>query len=273
VNDSPEVLRIAIEAVEQLIAGGKLAEAEILVAQLYAAAPGDLRISAIATSIQKSAKGGNTEEPPEGDAYHRWYYDRLIWKSISWLGMEIYKSPLDLWSYQEIIFELRPSIIVEFGTHSGASAHYFATVAAAVAPKAYVLSVDITDKRIVPHLRDAPGIEFLTSSSTATNVAQRISELRVELPGPVFAILDSDHSKTHVLDEMLLLRPLMRAGDYLVVEDSNINGHPVLPNWGEGPFEAVQEYLERFPGDFELDRRRELKFGWTFAPHGFLRRR
>jgi cephalosporin hydroxylase len=97
--------------------------------------------------------------------------------------------------------------------------------------------------------------------------------LRTERPGPVFAILDSDHRMDHVLGEMLLLRPLLLPGDYLIVEDSNINGHPVLPDWGPGPFEAAAEYFARFPSDYERDTAREHKFSFTFATNGFLIRR
>ena len=46
----------------------------------------------------------------------------------------------------------------------------------------------------------------------------------------------------HVLAEMKLLRPLLSAGDYLIVEDSILNGHPVLPGWGPGPYEAIEAY-------------------------------
>jgi cephalosporin hydroxylase len=96
------------------------------------------------------------------------------------------------------------------------------------------------------------------------------SQAEGRFPGPVFAILDSDHTKRHVLAEMLLLRPLMKPGDYMVVEDSNINGHPVLPDWGEGPYEAIQEYLKTYPNDYRKDEARESKFGFTFATGGFL---
>lgn len=69
------------------------------------------------------------------------------------------------------------------------------------------------------------------------------------------------------------LRPVLVSGDYLVVEDSNVNGHPVLRSFGPGPYEAVREYFRRFPGDYEHDTEREAKFGFTFATNGFLRRR
>ncbi|MET2789164.1 CmcI family methyltransferase, partial [Mycobacterium tuberculosis] len=98
----------------------------------------------------------------------------------------------------------------------------------------------------------------------------QIQRLKNEYPGKIFAILDSDHSMNHVLAEMKLLRPLLSAGDYLVVEDSNINGHPVLPGFGPGPYEAIEAYEDEFPNDYKHDAERENKFGWTSAPNGFL---
>jgi cephalosporin hydroxylase len=59
-------------------------------------------------------------------------------------------------------------------------------------------------------------------------------------------------------------------GSYLVVEDTNINGHPVLPGWGPGPLEAVQKFLTE-TDEFAVDDSRE-KFLLTFNPHGYIRR-
>ena len=67
-----------------------------------------------------------------------------------------------------------------------------------------------------------------------------------------------------------MLRDLTRPGDYVVVEDGNINGHPVLPDWGPGPWEAIEEYESRHPDDYRHDTEREGKFGFTFAPRGYL---
>jgi cephalosporin hydroxylase len=54
------------------------------------------------------------------------------------------------------------------------------------------------------------------------------------------------------------------------VEDSNLNGHPVMPDYGPGPFEAVERYLTAHAGSYLRDDARERKFGFTFAPGGFL---
>ena len=55
-----------------------------------------------------------------------------------------------------------------------------------------------------------------------------------------------------------------------MVEDADINGHPVNPNYGPGPYEAVQQFLAEHPGAYRRDEAREAKFGWTVAPGGFL---
>ena len=72
------------------------------------------------------------------------------------------------------------------------------------------------------------------------------------------------------MGELNLLRPLLLSGDYVVVEDSNINGHPVISGWGPGPYEAIEDYFRLFPDDYRHDQERENKFGFTFAPNGFL---
>jgi cephalosporin hydroxylase len=101
-------------------------------------------------------------------------------------------------------------------------------------------------------------------------IAEQIGRLKAEFPGKIFAILDNDHSMNHVLAEMKRLRPLLSAGDYMVVEDSHVNGHPVLPGFGPGPYEAIEAYEREFPNDYRHDVARENKFGWTFATNGFL---
>lgn len=205
-----------------------------------------------------------------GDAYHRWYYKTQVWMSTKWMGLPTYKSVSDMWNYQEILYSLQPSLVVEFGTFSGGSALFFATVMRQTGNPFKIVSVDVNSAQVAEKVKRDPDIELLTISSTDSSVASRIAALKTQYPGNVFAILDSDHTKPHVLAEMMLLRPLLNSGDYMVVEDSNINGHPVLPLWGAGPYEAIEEYFKQFPNDYSFDRERETKFGFTFAPNGFL---
>jgi cephalosporin hydroxylase len=69
---------------------------------------------------------------------------------------------------------------------------------------------------------------------------------------------------------MISLRDVLQPDDYLIVEDSNINGHPVARNWGAGPFEAMEEYFRRYPDDYRRDTQREHRFAFTMATNGFL---
>jgi cephalosporin hydroxylase len=208
-----------------------------------------------------------------GTRYHLWYYRNLIWDTTTWVGVKTLKSPADMWNYQEILHSLRPSLVIEFGTRYGGSALFFAAVMRQIGNRFKLLSVDIDAGTVSEQTRRDPDIELLTMSSSDRKVGERIRALRIEYPGPAFVILDSDHSKAHVLAEMKMLRPLLISGDYMIVEDSNVNGHPVNPSHGPGPFEAANEYFQQYPEDYTHDNARETKFGFTFATRGFLIRR
>jgi cephalosporin hydroxylase len=86
----------------------------------------------------------------------------------------------------------------------------------------------------------------------------------------LIALLDSDHSQAHVSRDLDLLSKYVSVGSYLVVEDTNINGHPTFRRFGPGPYEPVRGFLCR-SDEFEVDRTRE-KFLMTFNPMGFLKR-
>jgi cephalosporin hydroxylase len=206
----------------------------------------------------------------EAEEYHKWYYNTFVWKKTTWLGITCWKSVSDMWNYQEILYDLQPSLVVEFGSNQGGSAVFFASLMRHNGKPFKVLSVDINHKPLAPAARRDPDILFVESSSTEPAIAEQIQSLKNEFPGKIFAILDSDHTMNHVLAEMKLLRPLLSSGDYLLVEDSTVNGHPVLPGWGPGPYEAIEAYEREFPNDYTHDVDRENKFGWTFAPYGFL---
>ncbi len=219
------------------------------------------------THVRAEVIGSSDPAPTD---YHIWYYGAGVWKSTSWLGVRTLKSVSDMWNYQEVLTELRPRLVVEFGTAYGGSALYFASVLDGLGLDYRILTVDTLPGRIDQQAIDHSRIDVVTASSTSSETAAHISQLRSLFAGPMFAILDSDHSGAHVRAELELITPLLASGDYLVVEDSNLNGHPVMPDYGPGPYEAVESYLADHPGAYRRDEAREAKFGFTFAPGGWL---
>jgi cephalosporin hydroxylase len=200
--------------------------------------------------------------------FHRLFYNsgKQTWSNTHWLGVPAQKCAFDLWVYQELLHELRPAVIVECGTANGGSALYLASICDLLG-HGEVVTVDIADE---PGRPSHDRITYLTGSSTDPEILEKVRQL-VGSRAPVVVILDSDHSRDHVLNELHLYAPLVSAGSYLIVEDSNVNGHPVVPDFGPGPAEAVTQFLAE-TDEFEIDRSRE-KFFLTFNPSGYLRRR
>lgn len=201
-------------------------------------------------------------------AFHRLFYDRFeqTWDNATWLGVKLLKCPFDAWVLQEILWETKPDLIVECGTRFGGSAHFFATLCDLLG-HGEILTIDI-DVPDVPRPAH-PRITYLAGSSIAAPI---LAEVRARAEGSsVMVILDSDHSEAHVARELRAYGPLVTPGCYLVVEDTNLNGHPVFPAHGPGPKEAVERFLAE-THDFEVDRTRE-KFFLTFNPGGYLRRK
>jgi cephalosporin hydroxylase len=210
---------------------------------------------------------GSKDAAP-GTAYFRWYYDSGVWKRQHYRGVRILKVPTDLWNYQEIFTERGIDWVVETGTAHGGSALYFADLLELSGARGKVITIDVSHR--VLQVQEHPRIKLLLADSASQETAARLAR---EIPvqrGPLFMILDSDHSKAHVLGELHALTPLLRSGDYLVVEDTCVNGHPVRPEFGPGPMEALEEFLRTHPGHFIVDREREAKFGYTAAPSGYL---
>lgn len=209
---------------------------------------------------------------PAGDAYLRWYYDSLVWKHLNYRGVRILKNPLDLWNYQEVFEERSIEWVIETGTRHGGSALYFADLLAARGNPGMVISIDIDHDSLQIDRTAHPYIMLLRGDSASTELISEVRRLLPEPRGSLFIILDSDHTQPHVLRELNAYVPLMRSGDYLVVEDTCINGHPVKPDFGPGPMEAIDEFLAMNPGLLRADVEREEKFGCTFAPKGhFIR--
>lgn len=186
------------------------------------------------------------------------------WTEATWLGAQALKNPLDLWVYQEILFETQPELIVETGTYRGGSAAFLASMCDLLG-HGEIVSIDIEQVR-----EDYPNHSRITylggRSSTDPDVVAEVGERAAGKR--TLVILDSDHSQRHVEAELDAYAPLVPVGGYLIVEDSNIGQirKDLLP----GPLEAIERFTA-MTDEFEIDRSRE-KFLITFNPSGYLRR-
>lgn len=225
-----------------------------------------LRRSLSAPAVTPSTLSGPAARQEVIDEFHRLYYgDRdRTWKNTFWMGTRVLKLPLDLWLYQEMIHRVRPDVIVECGTRFGGSALFMAHMLDLVG-HGRVITVDID---VQPDRPVHDRITYVTGSSVDGGI---VEDLRREVEGQVcMVVLDSDHSEAHVYAEMCAYSSIVSVGSYLVVEDSNVHGHPVYPQHPRGPWEAVERFLgER--DDFEHDPTSH-KFMVTFNPGGVLRR-
>ncbi len=198
--------------------------------------------------------------------FHRAFYNSSqTWRANTWLGVPTYKCPLDCWIYQEIVGEVKPDLIIECGTARGGSTLFLASLCDLLGG-GEIISVDTWD---LPDRPQHPRITYLLGSSTAEAIVEQVKKAT---PGKsrIMVILDSDHSRQHVARELEIYSELVTKDSYLIVEDSNINNHPVKPDFGPGPMEALHDFL-KVNHNFEIDRSRE-RLLLTFNPDGYLKR-
>lgn len=219
--------------------------------------------------IDRDQAGLSSGDAEAVDRFHQLYYQRWVDDSdtinLSWFGYRLLKCPMDLWMYQELLVRTRPDFVVEAGTYLGGSALYLATIFDQIG-HGRIITIDITPQ---PDRPVHPRIDYVLGSSIDPAVVQRVVE---SIAGQrAMVILDSDHTEDHVHAEMTAYSPLVHVGDYMIVEDTNVNGHPAWPSFGPGPMEAVNRFLSQRQ-DFEVDSRCE-RFLMTLNPSGYLRRR
>ena len=200
--------------------------------------------------------------------FQKLYFDAYVlgrtWSETHWMGFPLFKCPLDVWVYQELIAEQRPDWIVETGTCAGGSALFFAHMCDLVG-NGRILTVDLQ-----PYSDPQPEhdrITYLLGSSTSDEVLSQVRET-IGDERTVLVVLDSDHRCDHVYEEMHAYADMVSVGSYLIVEDSNLNGHPTKPTFGPGPMEAIDRFLPE-DGRFRIDYERE-KFLVTWNPRGYL---
>jgi cephalosporin hydroxylase len=211
----------------------------------------------------------SSEEVELVGQFHQLYYQQWLSRggdtnNLSWLGHQIVKCPLDLWIYQELLVRTRPDVVIETGTWYGGSALFMAMIQDLIG-HGQVITIDTEPK---PNRPRHPRVVYFTGSSVDKAIIGLVGE--AVGTGRAMVVLDSDHRTAHVYDEIIAYSPFVQVGDYLIVEDTNINGHPVFPDFGPGPMEALEQFLAD-NDEFTIDKRCE-RFLMSLNPKGYLRR-
>lgn len=199
--------------------------------------------------------------------------------NFSWLGRPIIQYPQDMIAVQEIIWQVKPDLIIETGIAHGGSLIFDASMLELLGDGGQVLGIDID---IREHNRVEiekhpmfKRITMIEGSSIDEEIVRQVYDF-AKGKKRVMVFLDSMHTHDHVLKELELYSPLVTAGSYLVVFDTIIEDMPedFFPDrlWGKGnnPKTAVWEFLKK-NDYFEIDKEMENKLLITVAPDGYLR--
>lgn len=204
--------------------------------------------------------------------------------NFSWMGRPIIQYPQDMVAMQEIIWEIKPDLIIETGIAHGGSLIFSASmlelIASCTGEQGEVVGIDID---IRPHNRKAieehpmfKRITMIQGSSIAPEIVAQVVE-KAKGKKRVLVCLDSNHTHQHVLKELKAYAPLTSVGSYCVVFDTVVEDMPKElagdRPWGPGdnPKTAVFEYLKTH-SEFKIDKDIQNKILITVAPDGYLKR-
>lgn len=206
------------------------------------------------------------------------FYKALInktdnFRGLTWLGKPIWQPPLDLWTLQETIFEVKPELIIETGTFKGGSSYFFGQlldlmVQDGVTTNGRVITIDIQKLHDLSH----PRVTYLIGDSVSDEIVNQVRDEVEGVNGPVMVVLDSDHSEGHVSRELeAAYGGFVTPGSYVNVQDGVIDVLPMYAGARPGPLRAIEEFLKLHP-EFEVDAVRSERFLITHHPKGWLKR-
>jgi len=196
------------------------------------------------------------------------YLDLIIhtenFRGQTWMGRTSWQPPQDLWTIQETITELRPSLVIETGTHKGGAAFFYATLFDLIEHDGHIITVDVEDMIDVD--ASHPKITFLLGDSTSDEIIDQIEQRVSETDGPIMVILDSLHLEYHVTNELERYHKFVTPGSFLLVQDG------VTDYWGRpGPLAAINKFLPKHK-EFQIDEYRCNRYIVTHHPKGWLKR-
>jgi cephalosporin hydroxylase len=200
--------------------------------------------------------------------------------SFTWMGQTIIQAPQDIMAMQEIIWKVKPDLIIETGIARGGSLVFYSSMLELLGGDGIVLGIDIDIRK---HNRESleahpmyKRIRMLEGSSIDEKIAEQVRE-NAQSKKRVMVCLDSNHTHNHVLRELELYAPLVNVGSYCVVFDTGVEYLPdeLTANrpWGKGnnPLTAVRSYLKQ-NSNFIIDKVIEKKLLITAATDGYLKR-
>jgi len=201
--------------------------------------------------------------------------------NFSWMGRPIIAYPQDMIAMQEIIWDIKPDLIIEAGIAHGGSLVYYASLLALIGGDGFVLGLDIDIRK---HNRDlieahsmSKRIKMIEGDSTSLDVANQVYEIARDKK-KIIVCLDSNHTHNHVLGELKLYANLTTVGSYCIVFDTIVDELPedYMPggrpwNPGNNPKTAVLEFLKS-NNNFEIDKSIDNKILVSVAPDGYLKR-
>jgi cephalosporin hydroxylase len=220
---------------------------------------------------------------PEGrkaltDAYTKSYWADKLYHRVTWLGAPLLQIPEDLIAMAQLIWSVKPKLIIECGIWQGGGLLFYSSILNLIG-QGSVIGVDVGTAQ-AEHVKTHPQgnrISIIQGSSASQEVAQVLGP-RAAASSPVILILDSNHTAEHVRNELKTLSPLVGPGGYVVVMDGimkifhDVPGGEAQPEWAtNNPETAVSEFLKSHP-EFERDISYN-QLGTTHAPGGFLRRK
>ena len=221
-------------------------------------------------------------DPAMRELAYRWMEQTSKYKysyNYSWLGRPIIQFPEDIVALQELMWSVRPAVIVETGIAHGGSLILHASMLELLGGDGRVIGVDIDirqhNRQAIEAHPLAKRIDLIEGASTDPATVSAVREA-VGDQGPVVVILDSNHTHDHVRQELEAYSPLVGQGSYLVVFDTIIEFMPETffadRPWSKGnnPWTAVQEFLAA-NDRFEVDRGITDKLLISVAPEGYLK--
>lgn len=199
--------------------------------------------------------------------------------NFSWMGFPVIQFPQDLFAIAEIVFRTEPDLIIETGIAHGGGLVFYASLLELIGKNGKAVGIDIAlrdhNRQALMRHPLARRIRVIDGSSVAADVVAAVASM-AKVASSVLVILDSDHTHEHVLQELELYSPFVRAGGYVVVFDTTIEDMPAefftdKPwNKNSNPKTAVREFLRR-SDRFVVDRTIEDKLLITVAREGYLR--